>query len=184
MLKFLKDKKISIFFIIYFVALFVLSTTLMPMLSLEFSKSGGISAGADILLGSVISLGLLRGKKRASLFGMVVGFIFDIYVGNPYDFSPLIYFLCAYCANYAATPFSRKTPLSAMLVAAMLVWIKSLFSFFYLIATSGESGIPTILLYGVLPEYIANVISAAVCFTVMRIAMAIFRIPVKGDIGR
>ena len=162
----------------------MLSATLMPMLTLKLSKSLSFSVGADILLGSVISLGLLRGKKYAAIFGMTVGFIFDVYVGNPYDFSPLIYFLCAYCANYAATPFSRKTPLSALLVAAMLVWIKSLFSFFYLIATSGESGIATVLLCGVLPEYIANVAATAICFAVMRITMAIFRIPTKGDINR
>lgn len=154
----------------------------MPLLSVKAADGTGITVGADILLGSVISLGLLRGKKYAAIFGITIGFIFDVYVGNPYEFSPLIYFLCAYYASLASTPFSRRTPLSVLLISAMLLWVKAVFSFFYLIAVSGESGAAKVLLLGVIPEYIGNIVACALCFAVMRIGMAIFRIPVKEDI--
>ncbi len=182
MLLFLKKKKTDIFFILLFTVLFILSTQLMPFFAITFSKASGIVARADILLAAVISLGLLRGKKYASYYAVVVGFVFDLYIGNPYSFSPLVFFLCGYFASLAARPFSHRTPLSVIFISAMLVWIKSLVSFFYLVATSGDSGASNILLLGVIPEYIANIIACTVIFTVIRILMALLRIPVKEDI--
>lgn len=182
MLTFLREKKNDIFFIIFFILTFVLATKLMPHLAVSFSKASGITVKADILLGAVISLSLVRGKKYASYYAVISGFIFDVFVGNPYAFSPVVFFLCAYFAGLAASPFSHRTPLSAALAGAMLLWVKALFSFFYLIAVSGDSGAGDIFIFGVLPEYIANILITALVFSVMRILMAIFRIPTREDI--
>lgn len=177
MFRFLKNKKTDIFFILFFIITFILATKLMPHLAISFSSVAGITVKADLLLCSVISMGLLGGRKKAAYFGLITGFVFDVFIGNPYAFSPLVFLICAYFAGPCCKPFSHRTPLSAMLVAAMLVWIKSLFSFFYLIAVTKDAGLFSLLLLGVLPEYIANVISTAVIFAVMRILMAVFRIP-------
>ncbi len=177
MLKFLKNKKNEIFFIMFFIVTFILATKLMPHLAISFSSVAGLTVKADILLCSVISLGLLGGRKKAAYFGLVTGFIFDVFIGNPYAFSPLVFLICGYFAGPFCKPFSHRTPLSAMLVAAMLVWTKSLFSFFYLIAVTKDVGLFSLLLLGVLPEYAANVLFSAIIFAVMRILMAIFRIP-------
>ncbi len=182
MLSFLKEKKTDFFFILLFAVLFVLSTQLMPFFTITFSKASGISVRADILLAAIISLGLLRGKKYASYYAVGVGFLFDLYIGNPYCFSPFVFFLCGYFASLAARPFSHRSPLSVIFISAMLVWIKSLFSFFYLVATSGDSGTFSILLLGVVPEYIANIIACALIFAIIRILMALLKIPVKEDI--
>lgn len=182
MLSFLKEKKTDIFFILLFVILFILSTQLMPFFAVTFSKASGITVKADILLAAVISLGLLRGKKYASYYAVVSGFLFDLYIGNPYSFSPLVFFLCAYFASLAARPFSHRSPLSVVFISAMLVWIKSLLSFFYLVATSGDSGTFSIFVLGVIPEYIANIIASVIIFVIIRVLMAFLRIPVKEDI--
>lgn len=182
MLSFFREKKSDIFFIVFFLICFVLASRLMPLVAISFSKSSGLTAKADILLGSVISLSLLRGKKYASYYALVSGFLFDVIVGNPYSFSPVVFFLCAYFAGLAASPFSHKTPLSVLLASAMLLWVRALFSFFYLIAVSGDSGAGDILLFGVLPEYIANILITTLVFSVMRILMAVFRIPTREDI--
>ena len=186
MIKFLKEKKTNIFFILFFIIVFILSTQLMPKLSGSFSKISGITVKAYILLGAVISASLLQGKKYASYFALAAGFLFDVFVGNPYALSPIVYFLCAYSANFAASPFSRKTPLSVLLISAALLLIKALFSFFYLFATASSGGQSAVrlILSGVLPEYVANILAAVIVFTVMRILMAIFRIPVREDIGK
>ena len=177
MLKFLKNKKTDIFFILFFIVTFILATKLMPHLAISFSSVAGITVKADILLCSVISLGLLGGRKRAAYYGLVIGFIFDVAIGNPYAFSPLIFLICAYFAGPMCKPFSHRTPLSAMLVAAMLVWTKSLLTFFFLIAVTKDVGLFSILFVGVLPEYVVNVLSSAIIFAIMRILMAVFRIP-------
>lgn len=182
MLSFLREKKTDIFFILLFVLLFILSTQLMPYAAISLSKASGVTVKADILLAAVISLGLLRGKKYASYFAVVSGFVFDLYIGNPYSFSPLVFFLCGYFASLASRPFSHRNPLSVLLISAMLLWTRSIFSFFFLTATSGDSGTLSILLYGVLPEYIVNIITCSLIFAVIRILMAIFKIPVKEDI--
>ena len=176
MLKFLKNNKTHIFFIVFFIVVFILATKLMPHLAISFSAFTGVSVRADVLLGSVISLGLLGGRKKAAYYGLISGFLFDVFIGNPYSFSPLVFLLCGYFAGPFCKPFSHRTPLSAMLVAGMLVWIKSLFSFFYLIAVTKDVGIGSLIFAGILPEYIANVIIAAVIFSIMRILMALFRI--------
>lgn len=185
LIKFLRGKKADIFFILFFACVFILATQLMPHLAVSFSKQSGITVKADLLLASVISLGLLRGRKYASYFAVSFGFIFDIFIGNPYAFSPVVYFLCGYFASRAATPFSRKTPLSVLLISAMLLWIKAIVSLFYLIAvSSSKTPTATLILKGVLPEYIVNILAAAVIFAFMRILMAIFKIPLKEDILR
>ncbi len=184
MREFLRDKKSDIFFVVFFVLAFLAATSVMPHLALTMSSAAGITVKADILLGSVISLGLLGKRKYASYFAVVTGFVFDVFVGNPYAFSPLVYFLCAYFARNAAVPFSQKTPLSVMLISCMLLWIKAAFSFFYLFAASSGVSAGTVIFIGVLPEFIANVLAATVMFMIMRIAMAVFRIPVAEDNGR
>ncbi len=183
MREFLRDKKSDIFFVVFFVLVFLAATNIMPHLALTMT-SAGITVKADILLGSVISLGLLTKRKYASYFAVVSGFVFDVFVGNPYAFSPLVYFLCAYFARNAAVPFSRKTPLSVMLISCMLLWIRAVFSFFYLFAASSGVSTSTVIFIGVLPEFIANVLAATVMFMIMRIMMAVFRIPVAEDNGR
>ena len=172
----MKNNKTEIFFIVFFIIAFMLATKLMPHLAISFSAVSGVSIRADILLGSVISLGLLGGRKKAACFGLVSGFLFDVFIGNPYAFSPLVFLLCGYFAGPFCKPFSHRTPLSAMLVAAMLVWTKSLFSFFYLIAVTKNVAVGNLLLLGILPEYVANVLAAAIIFSIMRILMALFRI--------
>ncbi len=177
MLKFLKNKKTEIFFVLFFIVAFILATKLMPHLAISFSSVAGLTVKADILLCSVISMGLLGGRKKAAYFGLITGFVFDVFIGSPYAFSPLVFLICGYFAGPFCKPFSHRTPLSAMLVAAMLVWAKSLFSFFYLIAVTKDVGLFSLLLLGVLPEYAANVLCSAIIFAVMRILMAVFRIP-------
>ena len=176
MLKFLKNKKTEVFFIVFFIIVFIIATKLMPHLAISFSKVSGLTVRGDVLLCSVISLGLLGGRKKAAYFGIISGFLFDIFIGNPYAFSPLVFLLCGYFAGPFCKPFSHRTPLSAMLVAAMLVWIKSLFSFFYLVAVTKNVGIASLIFAGILPEYIVNVLISAVIFSIMRILMALFRI--------
>ena len=134
---------------------------------------------ADILLAAVISLSLLRGKKYAAYFAVITGFLFDLTVGNPYCFSPFVFYLCAYFAPTAASPFSHKTPLSATLVGCMLLPIKSIITVFYLIAVWKDATIPTIIFRAALPEYLVNVLAVCVVFSVMRILMALFKIPVR-----
>jgi rod shape-determining protein MreD len=182
MLSFLKNKKTDIFFILLFALLFILATQLMPFAAISFSDATGITIKADILLAGIITMGLLRGKKSASYYALITGFLFDVYIGNPYCFSPLVFFLCGYFAGFAARPFSHRTPLSVAFISGMLVWIKSVFSLFYLMATSGDSGAGAILVFGILPEYIANIIACVIIFTIIRILMALFRIHVKEDI--
>lgn len=182
MITFLKEKKADIFFILLFVLLFICSTHLMPYTAISFSKALGVTVKADVLLAAVIATGLLKGKKYASYFAVISGFVFDLYVGNPYSFSPLVFFLCGYFASFAARPFSHRNPLSVIFISAMLVWIKALVSFFYLIATAGESGGLSIILYGIIPEYFANILACTIVFTIIRLLMAVFRIPVREDI--
>lgn len=165
------------FYILFFIIAFILASKLMPRLAINFSSISGLTVRADLLLCSVISVGLLGGRKKAAYFGLITGFVYDIFIGNPYAFSPLVFLICGYFAGPFCKPFSHRTPLSALLVAAMLVWIKSLLSFFYLIAVTKDVNLLNLLLLGILPEYIANVLCAAVVFAVMRILMAIFRIP-------
>lgn len=179
MLTFFKNKKKDIFFTVFFLITFVLSTKVMPQLAMQGARQLGITVKADLLLAAVISLGLLQGKKYAAVYALAAGFIFDVFVGNPYAFSPVVYFLCGYFAEKAAAPFSRKTPLSVLLIAAMLLWIKALASFFYLMAISRDVSPAVLLTNGVVPEYLVNVISTALIFAVMRILMALFRIPVQ-----
>lgn len=183
MLRFLRENRINIFFIVFFVCAFLVATNIMPHLAIKVSALSGITVKGDILLASVISLGLLRGKRYASIFALPAGFLFDIFVGNPYMFSPLVFFLCAWFSSLAATPFSKRTPITASIISAELLLIKALVSFFYLIAVSGDSGTSSILLLGVLPEYLANIIACAIVFSVMRILMALFRVSPRPDIG-
>ena len=177
MIKFLKNKKTDIFFILFFIVAFILATQLAPRIAVRFSAAAGLAVKADFLLCSVISIGLLGGRKKAAYFGLISGFVFDVFVGNPYAFSPIVFLICAYYAGPFCKPFSHRTPLSALLVAAMLVWIKSLFSFFYLIAVTKDVPLFNLLALGVLPEYVANVLFSALIFSIMRILMALFRIP-------
>lgn len=181
--RFLRENKINIFFISFFLCAFLVATKIMPHLAIKVLALSGRTIKADVLLASVISLGLLRGKKYACIFALPTGFIFDVFVGNPYMFSPLVFFLCAWFSSLAATPFSKRTPITAAIISAILLLIKALVSFFYLIAVSGDSGTSTILLLGVLPEYIANIIVCALVFSIMRILMALFRISPRPDIG-
>lgn len=183
MIRFFRENKINIFFIAFFVCAFLFATGVAPHLAIKVSALSGITVKADFLVASVISLGLLRGKKYASLFALPAGFLFDIFVGNPYMFSPLVFFLCAWFSSLAATPFSKRTPITATIISAELLLIKAIVSFFYLIAVSGDSGTGKILLLGVLPEYIVNVVVCAIVFSVMRILMALFRISPRPDIG-
>ena len=179
MLKFLKNKKADIFFILFFIIIFILSTGPMASLADKFAKLSSMTVKSDLLLCSVISLGLLGGRKKAAFYGIIVGFIFDIFIGNPYAFSPLVFLLCGYFADPLSAPFSHRTPLSVLLVAGMLLWIKSLFSFFYLIAVNTQVGVAAIIFKAVLPEYLINAVACALVFAVMRILMALFRIPVS-----
>lgn len=178
-LRFIKQRKNEIFFVLFFILFFVLATKLMPRLALIGSKRAGLTVRGDILLGAVLSLSLLKGRRYASYFAVVVGFLLDVFVGNPYAFSAPVYFLCAWFAKYAAAPFARKTPLSVLLIAAMLLPIRSLVSFFYLIAVNADTSVGVLLLHGILPEYVVNVLLCVVVFAVMRIAAALFRVTVR-----
>lgn len=178
-LRFVKQRKSEIFFIVFTVLAFVLATKLMPHLAVLGSKRAGLTVRGDILLAVVLSLSLLKGRRYAAYFALSVGFLFDVFVGNPYAFSPTVYFLCVWLARYAAAPFARKTPLSVLLIAAQLMPIRSLVSFFYLIAVNAEASVGTLLLHGVLPEYIANVLLCVAVFAVMRISAAAFRVAVR-----
>ncbi len=154
----------------------------MPKLSASIAESLNYAVKADILLASVISLSLLRGKKYAAYYAVITGFLFDLTVGNPYSFSPLVYYACAYLAPTAASPFSHRSPLSAALVGAMLLPIKSIITVFYLIAVWRDATVGGIILRAVIPEYIVNVLAVCVMFSAVRILMALFKIPVKGGI--
>ena len=164
---------------LFFIVVFILSTGLVPHLADKFAKLTSLTVRADLLLCSVIGLGLLGGRKKAAVYGMIFGFIFDVYIGNPYSFSPLVFLLCGYFASPMSAPFSHRTPLSVLLVGASLLWIKALFSFFYLLAVSSQVGAGAVILKSVLPEYIVNVVACSLVFAIMRILMAVFKIPVS-----
>ena len=80
MIKFLKNKKTDIFFILFFIVAFILAPKLAPRIAVRFSAAAGLAVKADFLLGSVISVGLLGGRKKAAYFGLISGFVFDVFV--------------------------------------------------------------------------------------------------------
>lgn len=171
-------RKKELFFVPFFLFAYIAATRLCPLAALHTSARLGITVRLDLLLCCVLSLALMEGKRYAAPYALTVGFVFDVAVGNPYTFSPIVFFLCSYFAEKAAAPFSRKTPLSVMLCAAQVFLIKAVFSFLYLAAVSGDASVGELLYRGVLPEYLINLFGAGVVFAVMRILTALFRIPV------
>lgn len=176
-LTFLKKRKRELFFILFFFVAFFLATKQMPIFSLRGTKSLGVTVKLDLLLCCTICLALLEGKRYAAPYALTAGFLFDVLVGNPYAFSPIVWFLCSYFAEKAAAPFSRKTPLSVLLVGAQVLAIKAVFSFLYLIAVSRDASVGQLFFLGVLPEYLVNTVGTALVFSIMRILAALFRVP-------
>lgn len=175
---FLKKRKKELFFIPFFLIAFILATETIPLFSLQSAKNLGLTIKLDLLLCCTICLALLEGKRYCAPYALTVGFLFDVLVGNPYSFSPIVYFLCSYFAEKAAAPFSRKTPLSVLLTAAQVLAIKAIFSFLYLIAVSRDVSVGKLFFMGILPEYLINAVGTALVFSVMRISAALFRVPV------
>lgn len=182
MVRFFREKKAECFFILFYAIFFLVSTRFTPWLSETLARRTGILAKADLLLGTVISQGMLRGRRETTYYALTVGFLFDVYVGNPFACSPLIFFLCGYFAGRASRPYLHKSTLSAALTAASLVWVRTLISTLYLAATANDTSPLRLIFMGVLPEYLANIVATAAMFTVMYLLMLVCRIPIREDL--
>lgn len=175
---FLKKRKKELFFIPFFILAYIAATKWIPLAAPQTSAKLGVTLRPDLLLCCVICLALLEGKRYTAPYALTAGFILDVSVGNPYMFSPVVFFLCSYFAEKAASPFARKTPLSVLLCGAQVLLIRAIFSFLYLIAVSRDASVGQLIRLGVLPEYLINTAATALVFAVMRILTALFRIPV------
>lgn len=170
-------RKINAVFIGFFTIIYFFSICIMPRI--QISVFPELKVGADIILGSLISFSLLRGRKTACIFALVLGFAVDIYA-NPYMFSPVVYFLCAYLVKPASAPFSKKSPLSCLVISAQVLLIKEMVSIFYLTAVLRDVKFSHILLKAVVPEYLLCIAASVIMLVFMKAVMAVFKIPVKG----
>lgn len=123
---------------------------------------GGISF--NLLLITVVSFGLLRGKFEGAFIGLVIGLMIDIFYGSTMGFYSLLYlyigFLCGYL-NKALYRDNILIPIVLILVCDfMLNFI--IFSITYLLR--GKTDFPTYLVNIILPEMVYTALISIIMY--------------------
>lgn len=130
-------------------AALLIDISVLPMLVVHWAVPG-------LTLCTVCVLGLLLGRTRGLLYGMVGGVLLDVLVGYPVGLKAILYILSGYLCGVAGRKFQRY--LLTVLVApalcfliyegAMVVYLfmaGRLFSGQEMLRTLGRAGIETVL---------------------------------------
>lgn len=175
------SKRSDIFLAFTFLVFYLLTASLVPRLAIRMdllSFGGAVTQSPvrpDLLFGLVLATSILFSRKQAVIFGIIAGFLVDVTVGAPV-FSPLCYFICGYYAGTLASSLAGHGVVNAVLAALPLLLVKAVISTFYLLGTWHDIGFLDILFGAVLPEYLYNLVAAALVFLILRGLCRLFRI--------
>lgn len=170
----------NVFFAFLFLAFFLFAASVLPFTALRFSflSFGGIIrvrlTSPDILFGAVVATGILYDRNAAAILGLIFGFLCDSFINPPFMLCTLLYFLAGYFAPHLALIFSKKTPLTVLLVSAPLLFMRSFVSCFNHIASSTGVQFGSLFLGALVPEYLYNLVAAVVMFLLINILFKLF----------
>ena len=95
-------------------AALLIDISVLPMLAVHWAVPG-------LTLSTVCVLGLLLGRTRGLLYGMVGGVLLDVLVGYPVGLKAILYILSGYLCGIAGRKFQRY--LLTVLVAPALCFL-------------------------------------------------------------
>lgn len=162
-----------------FLFFYILTCILSPKMAIGWFNSS-LPASPNFLLCATVALGLLKGRKLGGIYGMIFGFLFDATVGDPFQLSPVIFFLCGYFAKSFARPFLRRNPITALFVSGVLFAFRAVVSSFCIVAR--WRGITFFNILGaVLPEYFYNLLISPVLFVITVLIFALLKIDTEDN---
>lgn len=141
-------KNISIFLII--LCTFIIQTSLMRFLP--------FIASPNLLIILVCSFGFMRGKKSGLLIGFVCGILSDLFYGNTFGLTALIYMYLGYISGNLYKVFFDKDVKIPMLTAGIADLIYNLVYYVAEFALRGRFAFGSYFRYTILPEFIATAV--------------------------
>ncbi len=151
-----QGKKIKVKQIIAYVLCFSLLIFVSAILQTTcLSVFGSVPA---LTLALVCAIGFIFGEKTGAITGIITGALTDILGGTALSVSPLLFMLCGYFCGVFVGWFLRKNLPSFIFYAMIAGLLREIFTFAYLILTSGSLSVIDMLLKIVIPEYFAYVL--------------------------
>ena len=103
---------ISIFLTIIFLLIYFLQINFFNWFTIA-----GVSPNLFIIL--IIIIGLFGGDKTGLIFGVIFGFILDIYIGNVIGINAIFLGLIGYFVKYLDKSFSKESRITLILIVAV-----------------------------------------------------------------
>lgn len=94
-----------------------------------------------LLLDSVIVLGLLLGRTRGILYGMIAGVLLDILVCEPIGLMTMLFAVCGYLSGIAGRKFQRYLLTVAVTPILCLLFFEAATAFYALLAGATVTGV-------------------------------------------
>ena len=111
--------------------LILLDATVLPLLT------GDVWFLSTLTLTGTLALGLLLGRTRGVLYGMIAGLLLDILTATPLGLLTMLYSAAGYFSGWTMRRWPRN-PLAPGLGAAVLLSLYELFLMGYLLLASGQ----------------------------------------------
>lgn len=122
-----------------------------------FSRLKPFGATPDVVLGSILAISMLDGKKSAAVYAVGTGYFIDAIGANPPSLSPVFYLLAVVALGFIS---DKMMPRFLSFTAVMLpaVFLRAIFTIISLCITLGAFPPPLYFTAVILPEMLSTFI--------------------------
>ena len=137
--------------------LFILQTAVFPMLDF-------LAAVPDLMLILTVAMGFMQGKVEGLMTGFVCGLLTDLFYGDIFGFSALLYMLPGYfCGSFSKIYFDEDVKMPLLLVGVSDV-LKGVIIYAARFLLRGRLDFPGYLTSVILPEAVCTMLFTIVLY--------------------
>ena len=158
------EKKLVVMFSILALVSFLLSSSVLPF---TISREGFMRL-PDLLLILCCIMPLFAGRVLCCIFALVCGFLQDLVISVPYNFSPVVYLVAVCVIPFFLGHFKTPGTLSGAVCALPCLALKTLVGVLVLTARYSDAGLGSVLMSVALPELVVNFACTIVMLFIIR----------------
>ena len=141
-----------------------------------FTRFRPFGAVPDLILPLVIAIAMTERERWGAVVGLIAAFVIESLGGSHLTLLPLLYMPCGYICGLLTIYYFRDSAAVRAMYTAMSSLARALFTLITLVMTVADISLVTAVIGVVLPEFLANLLFAAIPHAAAYLALRPFNV--------